>query len=430
MRSRRGHELRITNAALALTLLCSGAMAEDRVESSPIVGEAAERFTLEEATRVMEETHPLLLAASKEVDAGRADAVGLRAWTNPTLMGSYTNAWNSTYDRIGLIGASLTQTLELAGAPAARGRAAQHLAESMRMDRESLRLDLRARLHETAIAFAEAEERRQIAIDTVRRFAEVVNVVRVRVTSGAAPSYDLARIELAEAAVAADLAGTEADLERAKGEFQIAMGRGATRLRGTVKYDLRSPPTLPSEDALLGFVRERSPDVASLRARVRAAEESASAARRAVFPGIGVSIITGYGQGPNQVDLGGALSLPIPLLDRGQGKIAAAEARIDAARERGSAKLLEVETLVQSLLRYASIKRASSEAFNTKTAAIQDRMLSQAQDGYKGGRLSVLELSDAFTSFRDAKLRSLTLAAEAHQASASLGRFYGLAPSK
>jgi cobalt-zinc-cadmium efflux system outer membrane protein len=161
------------------------------------------------------------------------------------------------------------------------------------------------------------------------------------------------------------------------------------------------------------------------RERASSAELQISTAKRNVMPGIGVNVNGGYGAAPHQWDVGVGFSLPMPVIDRGQGTIPAARARAHQAEAYVNAVLVPAALRIRAMHLEVVTRRNALSAYLTLGVTSGDEMLTEAQAGYVAGRFSVLELADAFRAWRDARLRLIELATAARQAEIDLGRTVG-----
>lgn len=270
-------------------------------------------------------------------------------------------------------------------------------------------------------------ERRRIRQETIADLERAVVIVHSRVASGMAPRYDASRIQIAVEQAQASLGDVEADIARARGELDIAVGPATADLVGSPRVDAiasAEPPALPSLDEALAAARRR-PDVVAAQRRIEAASFEIDAAKRAVFPGIGLRVGAGYGQSTGQVDFAAGVTVPLPLLERGQGTVRSAQARAEASRfvaeALGTAVLQRVQAAhIETAKRIAALAR-----FRDKTGSLSEGLRAQAEAGYREAKLTVLELVDAFDSLRDARLRLLELTETVHLASIALGRAVG-----
>jgi outer membrane protein, heavy metal efflux system len=430
--------IRTASLALAATLFTAVASAQTAPALPPpppaAPAVAQEGFTLDDAAAAMRRSHPLLAAARSTVRASDGDVVAAGLWTNPVLGATYTRSVGfTTYDPVvGVPQVGVTQFIETAGLPAARRHAAEFNREALRSDARGVELGLMFDLRAAAVALAEAEARVRVQREAFDDLTSAANVVRSRVNAGAAPRYDASRIVIAQADAEASLADAEADALRARADLDVAVGPGASALRGSLRFDLETTPDLPSVERLVGQVSAR-PDLVAAERRATAQRAQVEVARRAVFQGVSVYAGAVYGAGADdnpdhhQVDLMLGLSLPLPVIDRGQGTIPAAQGRADAARSVFDALSLAARQRVHAAWQEVDRRRRALAAWHLAGTSELREMRHEAEVGYREGRLSILELVDAYTSFRDARLRGLGLASDARAAEVLLGRAVGVA---
>lgn len=393
------------------------------VTTAPATGRG---FTLEAALSAMHRSHPLLRAATSSIRVAEGNALTAGHWSNPILDASYVQAArNSGYDPVGTLAAGITQFLELTGAPAARRRSGEAEVRATTADRTGLALDLEWAVREAFIRLAATHERQRIRQEAFAELERAATTVGLRVASGMAPRYDASRIRIALEQARADIGESEADSARARGDLDVAVGPAAADLTGTPKIDVTDAPSVPALSVLLDIARTRRPDVVAARQRTEAASFDIDVAKRLVFPGIGIRLGAGYGQSPGQVDLGVAVVAALPIIERGQGTVLAAEARREGRRQvaeaLSTAAMQRVHAAHEELAKRAEVLTR----FRAETSALNDGMRLEAQAGYREAKLSVLELVDAYQSLRDVRLRLVDLNEAVHLAKAALDRAVG-----
>jgi cobalt-zinc-cadmium efflux system outer membrane protein len=415
--------MRLPNIVFAASLLLfsPGVSAQPPLAAAP-----EETFTLAAALAAMRAGHPALAAAGADVRASEGDAVDARLWTNPVVSTSWTpGIQNNSYDPSGYFSFGVSQFLELSGAPGARGRSAQSLVRAARATLDDVARGLALDLEAAMIHLAATQRRLAVSTRTRAMLGEVQRVVDSRVASGAAPRYDTTRIRTAVALAQADLDSAQADVYRARGEFAAAVGPGVGRLRGEASYPLDEPYPMVDLATLEDRLAAR-PDVRAATLRAAAADAAISVARRSVFPGVALQLAVGYGASPGQVDLGVGLTVPLPFVDRGQGSIPAAVARAASSRAFAGG-LLALETpRLRGVFAEAQQRRAALAGFREVAPASSTEALTEAQAGYTNGRFSVLELADAYGSWRDAQQREIDLLEAVRQAELAVARVAGL----
>jgi len=380
-------------------------------------------FSLEQALAAMREGHPLRDYTTARAEAAAANRVAVRLWDNPIVNADYFLGIRSTsYDRAGAFVVGVGQWLPVSGAPRARGEAAQHEQQAVAADNLRILRGLELDVERAMIALAGARRAVEIHGDALDDLRESERIVATRVAGGVTPKYDATRIGLEVMAVEAALGSAEADVTAARGELDVAVGPLAGRLHGAPRLDPFARPELASLEQLHARMLAERPDLAAARARLDGARVGVRVARRDVFPGIGVRVAAGFGQGPGQVDVGAGLSIPLPVLSRGQGFVDRARAEVRAADSVARTLVVAAEQRLRATHAVALERHEASLRHVEMSRGAADALRLQAQAGYQNGRLSAFELVDASLSVREMRLRDLQLAVAARLAEIEVRR--------
>jgi cobalt-zinc-cadmium efflux system outer membrane protein len=340
---------------------------------------------MDEALALLRSDHPALRAARAELDAARAERVqaGLPL-ANPVLSGEAArhtlSGESDAFDR----GVSLAQELEVGGQPGLRRAAADHLvarAEHTLADRQRLIEGTLRRAFAEAVA---AGERVALAREAQDLAVRLARAAERRALRGDSSALDARLAELDETRAAQALASAETAEMSARASLTAAVG---ALFEASVVPLASAPDTSPPADVktLLAAALARRPDLALLREeRARAQAEARLADATGLVPN---PTLRGFYRTESHSEqvVGGELSIPIPLLNRGQGTRAAlyAAERRAAAEQRGLERVipLEVHTAaerVRAALHTWTLVDASSE-----TSRAAGEMIRQAFDaGY------------------------------------------------
>ena len=406
-----------------ITLLCLGALL---LLPPPAHGqEAVRRVSLAAALEAFAENSLALRIARSEAAEIAGAARQSRAWFNPSL-----SVRRDDLDRNGdeyweenLL---LFQPLEWPGRTAARYRAAAHTIEAgtARFRSDSTRLAFEVREAWALAWFAEAAEL------TARQAAAVIQEVaedaEIRLEEGDISAYETRRLRLERVQAEQDVA--EAELRSRSARRHLAAltfpGTGIEEVGPSV--ELEGLPPRVTRAAALGAMPER-PDLEAAARDLDAAQAELAIARSRWMPDPTVSL--GYRQqegGFQGLSLG--LDLPLPLFDRGGGNRQAADARSAAAAHR----LVLRRRLAENDLRTTSDRYESSrtrlEAAADGLLADAEALLASATAAYGENEMSLLELLDAASAFRSARLSALSMRSEAWIDYWDLLRAMGRAP--
>jgi len=223
----------------------------------------------------------------------------------------------------------------------------------------------------------------------------------------------------------ADQRASRAELVRAQGALRAAIGPGARRLPTRIALDLDEAPELPSISQLLAELGTRRGDLRAADARAQAARLGVDLARRAVWPGISVAAYAAYGQNPGELDLGFQLLTPLPVTNRGQGRLPAAEAIARAHTAQRDALRAATLLRIEQAHERAELLRENARAFVEAGVQAGAHLLAEAQLAYIHQHFSALGLTDAYAAWRDTHLRTVAVSLDARKAELDLARLLG-----
>jgi cobalt-zinc-cadmium efflux system outer membrane protein len=341
-------------ASVALALLSAPAPAQQPAPS-------AERFLrLEDLERMAIERNPTVGQAAAALRAAEGRQVQVGLWPNPTIGYQAEDITARDPDR-GKHFVFLEQTFVTAGKLAHARRGAEHAraqAEAGRAaQRQRVLNTVRLVYYEALGAARIVEVRRELA----RIGREAVDVSGELFNIGQADRPDVLEAEVEAERMALDLIRAENDLERVWRVLAAAVG-DPSLAPAPLAGDIEAEVPAVDGDAILVRVLADSPEVLAARADVDRARAALRRARAERFPNVVVRGGLGYNfeHDARDRDVGVEafveIGVPLPLFDRNQGAIAAAEAEV-ARVER------EVERLELDLRgRLASVMRRHRDA--------------------------------------------------------------------
>ena len=415
--------LSTSRGLFAGALLCSSACSW--ADSKPVHGES---LSLHQAISRTLLSNPELAAFAFELTAqdGRTLQAGLPA--NPELVLDLEDALG-TGARSGL--SELQTTLSLRkiferGALARRVAAAQ--AGRAVLDAELLEKQLDTAT-ETARRFARVladQARLDVAREAITQAEQAVAAVRVRVLAAKSPDAELARA--AAALARAELEHEDAEHEWLTGKFQLAAMWGAREVAfDQARGELEPLPELESFAALSARI-QNNPSLSKFTTEAQLREAELRLAEQRRKPAW--QLAAGIRRFEAGDDFAGVFNVTVPLSfgDRGQGNMAAAQAKlqqVDATRNAAEVRLLsQVFTLHQELAhaRHVSQKLAS-DVLPKLTEALQ-----QTEYAYQRGRYGYLELVAAQRELLELKRARIQASVDAYGYAIELDRLTGTVP--
>lgn len=376
-------------------------------------------LTLEQALELAALNSPGLAAAGKEIDAaeGALRQAGLRR--NPELTTSiedFRARTRTTTTTIGL-------PIELGGKRPARVAAAARSKDLAVADLDLVRAELRARVIATYFSVLVAQERSQLAADSVEIAQRAKDAIGKRVAAGkASPVEDTrATVDLANTRLEA----SEANAELLTQRYNLALTLGQqSPAFDRVGGDAGSAPTRPALETLLDQL-EDSPSLRTARLererRIALVEVEQSKATPDLTVSLGAKKNNELGQ--TQAVVG--LAIPLPLFDRNQGAILEALRRSEKASDELNAVRLRLMAELQEASNRLAMTRQSIQTLQETVLPAAQQTLEAASKGLEAGKFGFLEVLDAQRSLLQARARYLNTLAGAYQAAAVIDRIVG-----
>jgi cobalt-zinc-cadmium efflux system outer membrane protein len=397
--------------SLAIFLALASAMgslarAQDQNAALP------ERLTLPVLLQLVAERSPRLAAERVAIDAAEADQITAGVLPNPTV--SYgrfkpSGGANTLFDGSRQQQSTVDFPLLIAGQRGARMEAAEQglLATRARVGLAGNEMALRAA--EIFVGLQAAQEKVAVLQESRGDIERAAAVVTGRLDSGMASRYELARVEV-------ELAGVTVRMEEARAD-RANQAAGLATLIGAPGWRPSAIGTLVPADLLTDAAVWRNP-LASGNLQIRAARREEDAAQAALqraererWPVPVLSLGRTWTSDPFGAANFVGLSTEIPLLDTRRGPLAKAKADLQAAQRRRAAIESEVGVELLRLLDSLAQRRAALEQFEQKVGTRIPALKQMAEDAYRLGRGSILELIDAARSRLDVRLTNIDLRA-------------------
>lgn len=370
--------------------------------------------------------NPRLASDSRAVRAGEAEALQAAALPNPIARFELEDVGASApfagVDQA-QVTVSLAQLIELGGKRAARVRDARVGTELAAWDYERRRMDV---LTATAQAFTEVlaqQQRQTLSQELVTQAETVVGKAEERRRMGAAPSTERTRAEITLAA--ARIEAAQAGRALAAARQQLVATWGGTRARfdravGTLD-EVRPLPQLEDLEARLA----RNPDLARWASEIARRDSALAVERSLAVPN--VTVEAGYRRlfGPDGNTFVTEVAFPLPVFDRNQGGILAAQHRLEQARDQQMAAEADVRTQLADA--YAALAGAHDEVriIDVEVLPRALEVFAAVSQAFREGRTGALEILDAQRVLITGRVQRLRALASYHQAAATLERLVG-----
>jgi cobalt-zinc-cadmium efflux system outer membrane protein len=378
-------------------------------------------LTLQQALQRTWAGNPRLTAADRDIGMALGRKLQAGAIPNPELSFDLDNAYGTKAYR-GTQSAEttlqLSQLIELGGKREARIAAGAAELQSVRWEREALRLEI---LSDTAVAFFNVlggQRRVQIFDAQIAALDRLTPLLQRRVEAGASSPAETSRAQLAADLVRADRERAKTTLASARRELAALMGTNNIDFSVVVGDLARTANPPPFQTVLRAL--ENNPQIIRWTA-VRAQRDALLlSARLKPIPDVRVDVGWRHFRDTNDNAVRFGLSVPLPVWDQNKGSIIEAqEALAKTEAERASNKANLILLLGRA---YDALVGAQRELEILRTSALPNarRAVEAMQNAYSQGRFSLLELLDVQNAAAQAELRELEALINFHTSVATI----------
>lgn len=384
-----------------------------------------EELSLQDVLALADVLNPELAAERKNIDIAQAAIWDAKLYPNPSLLAQIED-----YSRKD--GRSFNDSKRVVGlgipiVVSGRIGAATSLAEKER-DVAAVhyvwrRREILGSVQKAFVALLAARQSADLARET-RELAKSFHAV----TDERFKAQAIPEMELLKAAV--NLAKSEIDLKLVQKELAVSL-KALHSLMGNFDFpkekfagELGFRFTSPSLEALRGQVLASHPLLESASRRKEAAELELSLARSERIPDPSFEILGGKdGDDASIVEAG--VSIPLPLFNRNQGRIAAAEARIRRAEFEIDAVRNDLLLGLNEAFRTFAVAQERVAVYRDDILPKAERALTQTNEGYKQGKFSFLDVLDAQRTLAEARIAYAAGLADLNLAVAELEKLTG-----
>ena len=389
----------------------------------------ARPLTLPQALQTAFERNWDLLAAAAGVDAATAQKIITREFPNPTLSlstfkinvdnhpSSTTEGngfWDRSYDTI----FAINQLFEIGGKRRNRKASAQAGYEAAKAQLFDARRVLDVAVTKAYVAAAQATENVEILNQSAATMRQESQLADVRLRAGEISSSDKNQIDIAAERFALDARTAEAAAAQARVALEALLGlphpNGETRLADRLESLLQeaTPPT--NSDITW------RPDVVAAEAAFRRAEADVRLQKANRIPD--PTVLAQYEHEPpdNPNSVGFGVSLPLPLWNRNQGNILAAQAACEQARVAyEKAKAQAVADIATARLAYEDARNRWLR-YRQSIRPKSDEVRQTVAYAYQKGGASLLDLLSTQRNDNDVRQAAAQAAADIINAAAAL----------
>lgn len=383
-------------------------------------------LTLDEALVAVLENNPVLLAGDYQAQAAAAKIRQAKQSTPVKAKLELENfAGSGEFSGDDLLEATLSlgKVLELGNKAGLRGDIARNEAALLGNEQDAERLDLLVEAARRFVQVVVDQERLKIARDKLALAKRTAAIVDERVRVGKSPDTERRRTRIAVARAETELDHATHELATSRLKLSTLWGKTEPGF-SSARASLFALNPLGSFDELAQLL-ERNPDLTRFASEQRLAEARLRLEQSRRRMNIELSGGVRYHNVTDDSAL--VLSASIPFGSRSRAAPGIESSRLLSDRHPLLYKQRQLELHASLYAIYQELSHAYSASRTLREQIVPEAELAlrDYETGYKSGRYSLLELSDAQKTLLDARLESVMTAADFHNYRIEIERLTG-----
>jgi cobalt-zinc-cadmium efflux system outer membrane protein len=384
-------------ATTVILVARSGSAGQVDTESLPA------RVTLDDVLRVLNDRSPRTIADRAAVDVAAADRITANTLPNPQI------SYGGLRLVSGLSTGAINQDQLVVDQPLLLFRQRQTRRDLADLNVAAQQANVAAQLADRRLevrqAFAELvarQEELRILEESRGELQRIEQIVRGRASAGDRSQYDVLRIETEGRTLDVELMNASTDVEDASGHLAALLGFPGWRPSADGRLD---PGATPIDlDVLWDTAQHKLPSLVVAERQQSVARGGLLVAERERLPVPSLSGGVLFTREDTGTSIFFGASVPLPIFDRNRGAIARATAEVDAETRAANADLAEAHAEVERARAVFVSRRQTLATVESDLVQRVPTLRRMAEDAYREGQGSILELLDASRSLKDIQL--------------------------
>ena len=237
------------------------------------------------------------------------------------------------------------------------------------------------------------------------------------------PHWRKFRLKSALTTMRIEMAQTEREMETARKRLAATWGSLSPAFeKVSGEFDTLAP--IPEQEQIQSLISQ-NPDIARWETEIAKARAAIKLNDANAIPDVTLGAGPRYFNETNDNALVMGISMPIPLFNRNQGE--RLEARHNLSKAEEQRKAAHIKVLMDLAQAYQELSSAYLSAAALKENALPGAQsaFDAAQEGYREGKFSYLQVIDAQRTFFEIKRQYVTALADYHKAKANIERLIG-----
>jgi len=383
-------------------------------------------LTLDEALNRTLSLNPTLEKYSRETRAREFGILQAGALPNPEVSVEVENfAGTGEFSGTGSAETTVTfsQEIELGGKRKHRLDITHSDREVAEREYDIARLEVMAATKNRFRKVLAAQARLALAKEQHELARKIFRAVEDRIAAGKTPAIERVRVQALVAEIRLRLEKSKNALRVARQILATGWGSDVVDF-STVRGNLERTGAIPEWPELVAAL-DQSPAVALQRSRSRKADGILGLERADRVPDLTFSLGARDNRETGDHALVAGIAFPLPVFNRNQGAIAAAEMRRSKTESAVGASLLEVRANLAGALEQLLSAQLEISTLREEILPAARRTFDAIDYGYQAGKFGFLEVLEAERSLFEAQSRYLDALTDHHRAITEIERLLG-----
>jgi cobalt-zinc-cadmium efflux system outer membrane protein len=370
--------------------------------------------------------NPGLAAFSWEIRAGEARTLQAGLSPNPELE-TEIEGFGGTGEHSRFKGTETTiavnQLIELGRKRSKRKRVAALEQDLAGWDYETKRLDVFSEVTMAFLDLLSAQQKMNLMRDIFDLAEQVFKTVSGQVEAGKVSPIEETKARVALSIISIEKEQVRSDLVTARRHLAATCGNTSPVFQ-EAKGELEEITPIPPFEDLMNRISQ-NPDIARWTTELEQRQATLEMENANQFPNLTFGGGIKYLGETDDLTYVMGLSIPLPLLNRNQGRVHEAQYHLAKAREEFSAANIAISTSLHEA--YQVLSTAFVKATNLKNDVVPgaQSVFDAVNEGYREGKFGYLDMLDAQRSLFDSKKQYIEALASYHKAGTTIERLIG-----